>query len=193
MTIFDRFQNEPLEAAIYLGVLLISFLFHEYGHAWAAIAMGDDTPTVNGRFSWNPLRYLNAVGILLILFIGFGPGGQVYTRPERYRNRVLGEMLVSSAGVLMNLALAVLAALALRTLGVGFNTATDSLMGGNQVPDIVVNTLSSAIALNVSLAVFNALPIPPLDGAHFLAAIVPGPLGESLRRSRVPGTWCCSR
>ena len=183
MNILREFNTQPLEASLYLLVLLVSFLLHEYGHAWAAIAMGDDTPLVNGKFSWNPLRYLNALGIALIVLIGFGFGGQVRTAPWKYRNRQFGEILVSSAGVLMNLALVLIAGFALRYLGLerGLN---DALTGDLLAPEWAINTLIRMIELNVTLFVFNLLPIPPLDGSSLLAALIPGNFGEALRRTQ---------
>ena len=158
----------PLQAFTYFVVLLISVTFHEYGHAWAAIFEGDLTPTKNGRFVWNPLHYLNWIGFIMFLLIGFGFLGQVSTRRENYRHGLAGEALVSSAGILMNLVLVLLATLGLRVLGVN-------------APDWITNALLTLFRLNVILAVFNLLPIPPLDGAHFLAAIAPGEIGRSLR------------
>jgi Zn-dependent protease len=168
----------PLEAFTYFLVLLVSVTFHEYGHALAAIFEGDLTPTKNGKFVWNPLYYLNWIGFIMFLLIGFGFLGQVRTRPELYRHGLLGEALVSSAGILMNLTLVLVATLALRLLDV--HVVGNSLIGGT-APAWIVDALLTLFRLNVILAVFNLLPIPPLDGAHFLAAIIPGSMGASLR------------
>jgi Zn-dependent protease len=187
MNILREFNTQPLEASLYLLVLLFSFLLHEYGHAWAAITMGDDTPLVNGKFSWNPLRYLNAIGIALIVLIGFGFGGQVRTAPWKYRNRQLGEILVSSAGVLMNLALVLIAGFALRYLGL--ERGSDGLTGDFQAPLWAMNTLVRMVELNVTLFVFNLLPIPPLDGSSLLAALIPGSFGDALRRTQANSSY----
>jgi Zn-dependent protease len=187
MNILREFNTQPLEASLYLLVLLFSFLLHEYGHAWAAIAMGDDTPLVNGKFSWNPMRYLNALGIALIVLIGFGFGGQVRTAPWKYRNRQFGEVLVSSAGVLMNLALVLIAGFALRYLGL--ERGSDGLTGDFQAPLWAMNTLVRMVELNVTLFVFNLLPIPPLDGSSLLAALIPGSFGDALRRTQANSSY----
>jgi Zn-dependent protease len=168
----------PLEAVTYFVLLLISVTLHEYGHALAAIFEGDPTPTKNGRFVWNPLHYLNWVGFIMFLILGFGFLGQVSTRRENYRHGLAGEALVSSAGILMNLLLVLLATAALRGLGV--HATSEALIGGT-APDWVINALSTLFRMNVVLAVFNLLPVPPLDGAHFLAAVTPGALGQSFR------------
>jgi Zn-dependent protease len=187
VNILREFNTQPLEASLYLLVLLFSFLLHEYGHAWAAIAMGDDTPLVNGKFSWNPMRYLNALGIALIVLIGFGFGGQVRTAPWKYRNRQLGEILVSSAGVLMNLALVLIAGFALRYFGL--ERGNDGLTGDFQAPLWAMNTLVRMLELNVTLFVFNLLPIPPLDGSSLLAAVIPGSFGDALRRTQANSSY----
>ena len=170
MSVLQRFQDDPLGAALWAVGLLLSVTLHEYGHAWAAIWMGDDTPKVNGRFSWNPLRYLEPFGILMFLLVGFGALGSVRTRPELYRHRTLGEVIVSSAGIVMNLVLVGASALALRLIRYDDN-----------IPDWAFQALYELFRLNVVLAVFNLFPIPPLDGSRILAAIVPGSLGQSLR------------
>jgi Zn-dependent protease len=188
MDILRQFNTHPLEAILYLLVLLFSFLLHEYGHAWAAIAMGDDTPLVNGKFSWNPMRYLNALGIAMIVLVGFGFGGQVRTNPWKYRNRQLGEILVSSAGVLMNFVLVLIAGFALRYFGLerGLN---DALTGTWQAPDWAMMTLIRMFELNVILFAFNLIPIPPLDGSGLLAALVPGSFGDALRRTQANSSY----
>jgi Zn-dependent protease len=188
MDILRQFNTHPLEAILYLLVLLLSFLLHEYGHAWAAIAMGDDTPLVNGKFSWNPMRYLNALGIAMIVLVGFGFGGQVRTNPWKYRNRQLGEILVSSAGVLMNLLLVLIAGFALRYYGLE-RGADNALTGSWQAPDWAMMTLIRMFELNVILFVFNLIPIPPLDGSGLLAALAPGSFGDALRRTQANSSY----
>jgi Zn-dependent protease len=150
--------------------------------------MGDDTPLVNGKFSWNPLKYLNPLGIALIVLIGFGFGGQVMTSPWKYRNRQLGEVLVSVAGVLMNLALVLIAGIALRNLGLerGLDGA---LTGSFLAPEWAMNTLVRTVELNVTLFVFNLLPFPPLDGANLLTALAPGSIGTALRSAQANSSY----
>ncbi len=181
-------------------VLLFSVVLHEYGHAWAAIWQGDDTPTKNGRFDWNPFRYLDWVGVALFVLIGFGALGYVKTQPWKYRQPVWGSFVVSIAGIVMNLALVFWAVIALRVLEVQVGQTTlntvfpnmdgssnaGAVVGGfiytsSTLPSWFVYALAQLLHLNIVLAVFNALPVPPLDGAHALAAVVPGRLGESLR------------
>ena len=203
MTILERFTQNPVFASLWMLALLISVILHEYGHAWAAIWQGDDTPTKNGRFDWNPLRYLDWVGVLMFLLIGFGALGYVKTRPDKYRNPVWGSFIVSIAGIAMNIALLLIAALVLRSIGAKSYTLFEDLplgvlnpvfAGGFAytaagVPEAGLYFIAQLVTLNITLAVFNALPIPPLDGANALAAIIPGRLGESLRANLAGSSW----
>ncbi|HWG84742.1 MAG TPA: site-2 protease family protein [Deinococcales bacterium] len=171
MGLLDRFSTDPTGAILYLAGLIVAFTFHELGHAWTAVWEGDDTPLNEGRLTLNPLRHIEPIGLLLIVFAGFGWARPVMTRPDRYRHGRLGEVLVSLAGVIANLLLAVLVLLALRFLGDGIAAA----------PGVVRAALLDFFLINVMLLVFNLLPVPPLDGSHVLAALVPGELGRSLR------------
>jgi Zn-dependent protease len=203
VTIVDRFTANPLEALLWTVALLVSVILHEYGHAWVAIWQGDDTPTKNGRFDWNPLRYLDWTGLLLFVLIGFGALGYVKTQPWKYRNPVWGSFAVSLAGIVMNVGLVLMAAFFLRALEVQvFPLGLDAersvgnvaLVGGfvyssSMVPGWVLYFLAQVLSLNVILAVFNALPVPPLDGAHAIAAIAPGQLGSSLRAYLNQSWW----
>ena len=203
MTIFERFTDNPVFALLWMLALLLSVVLHEYGHAWAAIWQGDDTPTKNGRFDWNPLRYLDFIGLLMFLLIGFGALGFVRTRPDKYRNPVWGSFIVSVAGIVMNLVLLLIAALVLRGIGARADSLFEELPLGVMNPvlaggfaysaagvsDAALYFVAQLVTLNITLAVFNALPIPPLDGANALAAIIPGRLGESLRINLAGSSW----
>ena len=203
MTIFERFTDNPVFALLWMLALLLSVVLHEYGHAWAAIWQGDDTPTKNGRFDWNPLRYLDLIGVLMFLLIGFGALGYVQTRPDKYRNPVWGSFIVSIAGIVMNIALLLLAALVMRSIGAMGYTLFEALPPGVTgavfaggfaytaagVPEAALYFVAQLVTLNITLAVFNALPVPPLDGANALAAIIPGRLGSSLRANLAGSSW----
>lgn len=203
MTILERFTDNPVFALLWMLALLLSVVLHEYGHAWAAIWQGDDTPTKNGRFDWNPLRYLDFIGLLMFLLIGFGALGFVRTRPDKYRNPVWGSFIVSIAGIVMNLVLLLIATLVLRGIGARADSLFEELPLGVMNPvlaggfaysaagvsDAALYFVAQLVTLNITLAVFNALPIPPLDGANALAAIIPGRLGESLRINLAGSSW----
>jgi Zn-dependent protease len=178
MGIYQVFISDPLTGVMLLLVYVVSLSLHEFGHAITAVWMGDDLPRHEGRVTLNPLKHLDPVGFILIIFAGFGWAKPVYTYPERYRQAFWGNLLVSSAGIIINLALAVLALLLLRLLGGDATAAPDWLLRG----------LTILASVNISLAVFNALPIPPLDGSHILATLVPGKLGEMLR-ANIANSW----
>lgn len=144
-----------------IPALVVSFTFHEYAHAKAADWLGDPTPRYAGRLTLNPAAHLDPIGLLMLWFFRFGWAKPVPFNPYLLRNRRYGEMIVALAGPLTNLALAFFALLIYHTGIASFN---DSLQ------EIVF----LLIIYNVSLAVFNLLPIPPLDGSHVLKGILSG-------------------
>lgn len=140
-------------------VLVIAFVAHEWGHAFAAVKMGDPGPRYDGRLSLNPAKHLEPIGFLLIVLVGFGWAKPVMTNPSRYTSK-WGDLIVSSAGVIMNLILAIVSLLLLKFLPL------DSL-------PLLSTALEIAVSLNVLLFVFNLIPIPPLDGSHILLNLLP--------------------
>lgn len=140
-------------------ILLLALPVHEFAHAFMAVQLGDPTPRRQGRYTLNPLRHLDPIGAILILLAGFGWAKPVQWNPRNIDiDPKLGSILVSIAGPLSNLALAVVSLLLLRWLGVG---------------GLVANLLFFFAQINVLLFVFNLLPIPPLDGSHVLFALLP--------------------
>lgn len=148
----------PRLAAI-ATIIFISFPVHEFAHAAAAVALGDETPRRMGRYTLNPLAHLDPLGAILIAFTGFGWAKPVQWNPRNITiDRKLGSIIVALAGPMSNLLLAIVAAIVLRV-------ATG---------DVLVNYLLYFIQINVLLFVFNLIPIPPLDGSHILFALLPG-------------------
>lgn len=157
-------------------VLVISVIIHEVAHGWAANALGDPTAKLQGRLSLNPIRHIDPVGSLLIPAVLvltnssflFGWAKPVPYNPYNLKNQRWGEAIVGIAGVAVNLFIAVLFALIARfAFGAGM---------------VEFGTLASMVTLvNLSLGIFNLLPIPPLDGFTVLRGILPFKASMKLR------------
>lgn len=175
--------NLRLDEVIPLAIaLLIAITVHEAWHAKMADLMGDPTARRLGRVSLNPLVHLDLLGTLMIFIVGFGWGKPVPVNAYNLRGRPLATMaLVSAAGPLSNLVMALLVAAPLR-LGLLDNMAPLTV---DLVPGVLpspVEMLFVIISLNITLAVFNLLPIPPLDGFGVLMGLLPTRLAYLLAR-----------
>ena len=111
-------QSAPLVFAIIAVILVFSLALHELGHAWVADRVGDKTARNLGRVTLNPVKHLDPIGTLLILTVGFGWAKPVPIRPDNFRNYRVGMFLVSIAGVVVNVLIALACLFALRALGV---------------------------------------------------------------------------
>ena len=148
--------------ALYLiPALLIGLIGHEFAHAVVAVARGDQTPRLDGRLSLNPSHHLDPLGTIAILLVGFGWAKPVRINPFRMRGGY-DAALVTLAGPLTNLLIAFVLAIPIK-LGV--------LAGAFDPSSPPWRLLQVAFILNVVLAVFNLLPIPPLDGFSFLSSL----------------------
>jgi Zn-dependent protease len=160
---------------IAFSVLLFSLTIHEMAHAWAADRLGDPTARLLGRVSLNPLVHADPIGTVLfpllaaisnIPLIGWAKPVPVNVRQLRHPRR--DYVLVAAAGPTSNLLLAVVSALALMIVPVSPLT-----IGEPNVSAPIASTLSLAMRINVLLAVFNMMPIPPLDGGNVVAGLLP--------------------
>jgi Zn-dependent protease len=156
-----------------LITLVIAFTGHEFAHAWSADELGDDTPRLNGRLTLNPLSHLDPLGSLLLLVAGFGWARPVPINPYTLERRTpAGTMLVSIAGPLSNLVMAILAAIPFR-MGL-----LDPHAASGQFLPSASSFLSEFIFINLILLFFNLIPISPLDGEKVLEYFLP-PEGRS--------------
>ncbi len=167
-------SEDPLAFFLIAIALVFALVLHELGHAAAALYFGDDTAKRMGRLTLNPLSHLDPLGTLLLLFVGFGWAKPVPINPLRFRNYRLGLFVVSIAGIVVNLILAVLAMFALKAL---FAYDPRAVMAAFQGANTLIGSLALAVyyfsSLNLVLAVFNLLPIPPLDGSKILQSLLP--------------------
>lgn len=145
--------------------IIIGLAFHEFAHAWVATKLGDDTPKLQGRVTINPLSHIDPIGMIALLFVGFGWGVPVEINPRNFKKPRRDELLVSLAGVVMNLILAVIFTIVLKIFitVVGYS--------GDTMIQIVGDIIFYIIYINLVLMVFNLLPIPPLDGFNILTEL----------------------
>lgn len=169
-----------------LPILLLSVVAHEYAHAWTAYRQGDDTAHALGRLTFNPLPHIDPFSSVLLpvmLWIvskgafTFGAAKPVPINPAKFRNYVRGDLIVSSAGIVMNALLAIACAGAFVLVG----------LAGRALPAAdVLRTLQYmtgvGLGLNILLALFNLIPLPPLDGSHLLYHALPARVGAQYRR-----------
>ena len=157
---------EPGRLIALVMLSLTSMPVHEWAHAWVAYELGDDTAARRGRLTLNPLAHIDPIGSLMLLIAGFGWGKPVPINPYRLRGNLrVSRALVSVAGPFSNFVLAMLAAIPFRMGWLDGDITTASF--------IFADILLDFIWINLILAVFNLLPIPPLDGSRVLAALVP--------------------
>ncbi|MAV58823.1 MAG: site-2 protease family protein [Candidatus Marinimicrobia bacterium] len=151
----------PLEQIIILiPVLLFSLCFHEFSHAYAAYRLGDNTSKRLGRLNLSPLSHLDPWGTLMLLFVGFGWAKPVPVNPFNLKNPKKDLMIIAAAGPLSNLFLAFIASMILRFINHSF------IKSNNEVFFIF-------IFINITLAIFNLIPIRPLDGSQILSGFLP--------------------
>ena len=146
-------------------VTLVAIPFHEAGHALAAWLLGDPTAKREGRISLNPFRHFDLVGTLCMVFAGVGWAKPVNTDPRNFKNPKWGMALTALAGPVANLVLAYLAMVAWK-LVYYWAPVTGATV-------FAARFLQYLVMMDVSLAVFNLLPVPPLDGSRILLAVLP--------------------
>ena len=161
---FLRLLRDPVLLLLTLPALLWALSFHEFCHGFAAKMLGDPTAERSGRLTLNPLAHFDIVGTLMLLFVGFGWAKPVPINPRYFRHPRRDAIIVSLAGVAGNFLTALLAVLFLRFCGVWWS----GLMGRPGLTVVV-----QMITLNMGLAAFNLIPIPPLDGSRVLEAFLP--------------------
>ena len=151
------FRLPPEVLVLLIPVLLFALVFHEFSHAWIAYKLGDPTARYAGRLTLNPVAHLDPVGGLMILFVGFGWAKPVPVDPRYLKNPREDMMKIAFAGPASNLLLAFIAGTILR-FGIGQGSIAMMLILFTQI--------------NIMLAVFNMIPVSPLDGSQIFSGLL---------------------
>jgi len=189
-------------------VFLFSLSFHESAHAWTSEKFGDSTGRYQGRITLNPIAHIDPIGTILLPLIGFMSGGlamfgwakPVQTNPLLWRDKTKANIMVSAAGPISNFLLATAAFITIKALLISnvVSRPTAFHRGGpfdvvvpvaenSGVMEPLVTLLSIMLILNVTLGVFNLIPIPPLDGSHVLEEVLPYQMAQAYEQIRPYG------
>ncbi|NLM12668.1 MAG: site-2 protease family protein [Epulopiscium sp.] len=155
-------NNPILEILIKTPGILAGVTFHEFAHGLAAYFFGDKTPKKEGRLTLNPITHIDPIGLILLFFMNFGWARPIHTNPANFKNRKYAMILVSLAGPIANLFVAVVSTIILKLLYM--HTINYEL---------IIQILMYGIYINIVLAIFNLIPIPPLDGSKLLFNLIP--------------------
>lgn len=156
-----------------IAILVISVVIHELSHGYAADALGDPTARLQGRLTVNPLKHIDPVGSILVPLLTslggftFGWAKPVPYNPYNLRNKRVGEFLIAAAGPTSNLLIALVFGMAIRFLADSFGTAA------------FMEMFVYIVVINISLAIFNLVPLPPLDGSKLLFSLFPDQYGRT--------------
>ncbi|ACD25029.1 MULTISPECIES: site-2 protease family protein [Clostridium] len=173
-------MDKILNIFLTIPAILIAFTFHEYAHAKVADMLGDNTPKFEGRLTLNPIAHIDPMGFLMILLFRFGWTKPVRTNPSAYKNYYKDDLKVSIAGICANLVVAIVFSILFGIfVRFAFNVLPESYYS------VISLMISNIIAINISFAVFNLLPIPGLDGFKILEDLMPkkfNKIGDKLYR-----------
>lgn len=170
---------------LYMVALVFSLSLHEAAHAWMSNRFGDDLAKSQGRITLNPASHVDPIGTLLFPAIAFftnapllGWARPTPVNPARWQNRRVANIWVSAAGVIANAIVAIISGFVIRVLfSTGIITFGDQMFVPATTDSVIaagaVNLLTALFTMNVVLAVFNLIPIPPLDGSKILGSLLP--------------------
>lgn len=163
------YRTLVVQLSALLFVVFCTLPVHEFAHAWMAVKLGDDTPKYKGRLTLKPMAHIDLIGAAMILLVGFGYAKPVPVNMRNLKNGRKSFALVALAGPLSNLIMALIFML--------FETIIRVLAIKSAIPVVAYTVFGSffgfAATVNISLAVFNLLPIPPLDGSRIATLLIP--------------------
>lgn len=181
--ISNGFTEETIIQLLALVFVVFCVLpIHEFAHAFVGNLLGDETPRLKGRLTINPMAHIDWMGALLLLFVGFGWGKPVSVNMRNFKmkNKKIGMALVAFAGPLSNIIMAFISLLimfiVMKYSGVGFLENGNVMIYNNSEGTMaysLIQFLMFAASVNITLAVFNLLPVPPLDGSRLISVILP--------------------
>jgi Zn-dependent protease len=160
--------------------ILVALTFHEYAHGYVALRFGDPTAKMAGRLTLNPLSHLDPIGTIMLFVVHFGWAKPVPVDPRYFRNPKQDMLWVALAGPGANMVLAFISGILLSMLGRG------SLFGSH---NMLLIMLQYSLFINLALAVFNMLPIPPLDGSKVLRGLLPYQYQHIADQMEMYGPW----
>ena len=184
-------RPKDMENLYVLPILLFSIVVHELSHGWMALKLGDPTARDLGRLTLNPIPHIDPIGSILVPLMSYIAAGTVFiawakpvpVNPSNFKNYRRDDILVSVVGPISNLIIA----LACSILYVVFHKLSVSVEGENvsvmhYAGLFFTRMFSYGVAMNIYLAVFNLIPVPPLDGSHVLSSSLPPQIGERYRQ-----------
>ena len=160
---FDDFGGFLMQMIAGLPGLIIAMTVHEYAHAVTAVKLGDPTPKMQGRLTLNPAAHIDPVGLMMLFLVRFGWAKPVMINPYNFKNPRRDDILVSLAGPFSNLVTAFLALIVMVLL---LKSGVNMTAGMNTVFTLI-------LIYNINFAIFNMIPIPPLDGSKVLIQLLP--------------------
>lgn len=174
-----------------IPILLFSVIIHEMSHGWMALRLGDPTARDMGRLTLNPIPHIDIVGSIIVPLLSFFSAGRVFiawakpvpVNPYNFSDMRRDDLLVSVVGPLSNLVMALACTIMVMLLGVAapFVAGADTRIL-TELWTFFMQMFLGGVYLNVGLAVFNLIPIPPLDGSHVLASLLPEDMADGYRR-----------
>ena len=152
--------------------ILVALTFHEFAHAYVANRYGDDTAKRSGRLTLNPLRHLDPLGTIMIFLVHFGWAKPVPVNPNNLRNPKKDMLWISAAGPVANMILALISGILIRVF-----LASTGTYEQHSILGFIIYMVVMSLQINLALAIFNILPIAPLDGSKILAGLLPASFG----------------